>query len=74
MTAARCHIGDTHHRREWSRVTGATFFLCGGHTVSSSSLRLVDDVCRHGIRDRPAEHKRGGGGSKLRDGNSDPFP
>ena len=30
--------------REWLRVTGSAFFLCCGHTVSSSSSRLVNDI------------------------------
>ena len=48
MEAACCHMGGTYHRREWSRVTGAVFFLCCGHTVSSSSLRLANVVSHHG--------------------------
>ena len=60
--------------REWSRVHGSAFFLCCGQTVSFSSSRLVDDLCLHGICDRPVSRWRGVGGSKLHDGNFDPFP
>ena len=73
MTAACCHRGDTYHRRQWSRVTGAVFLLWCGRTVSSSSLGEADDLCHHGTSDRPVSRWHEGG-SKLLDGNFDPFP
>ena len=59
---------------EGSRTNDSASFPCCGRTASSFSSRLVDDSCLPGIRDRPVSHRRGGGGSKLRDSNIDLFP
>ena len=42
MTAACCHMGDTYHTREWSRVTGTVFFPCCGPLFVAIDQPLVD--------------------------------
>ena len=67
------HADGTYLSRDWSRSNGFASFSCCGRKVSSSFLTLVGEISRLVIYDQPADHQRGGGASKLRDGNFDLF-
>ena len=68
MEAMSGHTDDKSHTNDSASVP------CCGRKVSSSFLNFVGEICRLVIYDPPAALLRGGGGSKLRDGNFDLFP
>ena len=65
------HMDDMYLSREWSHFNRFASSLYCDRTASSSSSKLVDEICDPGIRDRPVVHWREGGGSTLCGGNSD---